>query len=65
MFTLSACLLITMEPMLLCSCCAARNAESSRPEISSLEDELEATLKKINLKDFEYVPVPRTDDDDE
>mmetsp|Transcript_7306 Transcript_7306/g.18108 ORF Transcript_7306/g.18108 Transcript_7306/m.18108 type:complete len:106 (-) Transcript_7306:1694-2011(-) len=38
-------------------------AATSKPEISSLEEELEATLKKINLKDFEYMPVPRTDDE--
>lgn len=41
----------------------ARAADSA--PISSLEEELEATLKKIDIKDFDYKPVPRPAEDDE
>lgn len=30
------------------------------PPIPTIEEELEATLRKIDIKDFDYKPVPRT-----
>lgn len=40
------------------------SAASTEPRISTLEEELEATMKKINLKDFDYKPVPRPEEDE-
>jgi hypothetical protein len=34
-------------------------------KVRSLEDELAELKKQVNWKDFEYVPVPRTPDEDE
>jgi hypothetical protein len=31
----------------------------------SLEDELESIKRKVNIHDFDYVPVPRTADDED
>lgn len=35
------------------------------PAVSSLEEELKHMQTTVNIQDFEYKPVPRTDDDDE
>lgn len=35
------------------------------PAVSSLEQELKHMQETVNIKDFEYKPVPRTDDHDE
>ncbi len=42
-----------------------RSAAASPPRISSLEEELEATLNKIDIKNFDYVPVPRPPDEED
>lgn len=40
------------------------NLEKPRPvHVSSLEEELQKMEQKVNYKEFEYVPVPRTEDD--
>lgn len=33
--------------------------------LSSLEDELKAIHQQVDINNFDYKPVPRTDDDDE
>lgn len=35
------------------------------PKLSSLEEELAQLKSKVNIHDFDYVPVPRTDDEEE
>lgn len=43
---------------------AAGGLSASAP-IRSVEEELEATLKQINIKDFDYKPVPRQPEEQE
>mmetsp|Transcript_4547 Transcript_4547/g.7756 ORF Transcript_4547/g.7756 Transcript_4547/m.7756 type:complete len:109 (+) Transcript_4547:205-531(+) len=42
----------------------AGESAASEPEMSSLEDELKDTLSKMDLRTFEYKPVPRTAEED-
>lgn len=46
---------------------AAAAAEQRRMHsvpIPSLEEELLRTQRKVNIRDFDYVPVPRTEDEE-
>uniref|UniRef100_A0A7S3VLC2 Cytochrome c oxidase assembly protein COX16, mitochondrial n=1 Tax=Dunaliella tertiolecta TaxID=3047 RepID=A0A7S3VLC2_DUNTE len=40
-------------------------ASVSAPQISSIEEELENTLKKVDIKDWDYKAVPREKVEDE
>ena len=40
-----------------------RRLQQSVP-IPSLEEELLKTQREVNIKDFDYVPVPRTEDEE-
>lgn len=43
---------------------AATASGSTTTRVSSLEEELEDTLRRVNIKDFDYKPVPRPEDEE-
>ena len=41
-----------------------RSGAAPQSHITTLEDELERTLKKVDIHNFDYKPVPRPEDDE-
>jgi hypothetical protein len=42
-----------------------RSGSAALEDITSLDDELRAVHQKVDIHNFDYVPVPRDDEDEE
>lgn len=45
--------------------CRSIDEPGPAPRLRSLEEELAEITGRVDIKNFEYVPVPRTDEDEE